>query len=356
MARARISDVASAAGVSTATVSLVLNNRGERISPQTKERVRRAAAAVGYTPNSVARSLRTQRTRTIGLISDTIATTPFAGRMLAGAQDVAREHGYLLFLVNTEGDPQVEAQAIRALVGQQVDAMIYAAMWHRVVQVPAGLPATTVFLDCRPDGGGYRAVVPDDRAGAIAAVRELVAAGHRRIAYIDAADAPLASGLRHQGYAQALAEAGITPDKELHVHGDVTAAGGRTAVGRLLDLPVDRRPTALFCFNDRMAAGAYSAAHRRSLRIPQDLSVIGYDDQQLVAGEQDPPLTTIALPHTEMGRWATQVALGVRQYHPDESPYLMPCPIIRRDSVGPPPTVAPTPIGDGPITTQRPTS
>lgn len=358
MARARLADVAAAAGVSTATVSLVLNDRVERITTETQERVRRAAADVGYTPNTVARGLRMQRTRTIGLISDTIATTPFAGRMLAGAQDVAREHGYLLFLVNTEGDPAVEEQAVRALVGQQVDAMIYAAMWHRVAEVPAGLPAGTVFLDCRPAAGGFPAVVPDDREGGVAAVRELVAAGHHRIAYVDVDedDPPVASALRHEGYLQVLAEAGISPDPALHVRGETSAAGGRAAVEQLLDLPADRRPTGIFCFNDRMAVGAYVAVHRRGLDVPVDVSIVGYDDQQFVAGEQDPPLTTVALPHYEMGRWATEVALGVREPPRGDSTYLMPCPIVRRDSVGPPPAAAPTPAGDGPGTTPRPAS
>ncbi|KQY24798.1 LacI family transcriptional regulator [Cellulomonas sp. Root485] len=342
MARVRISDVATAAGVSTATVSLVLNDRTARISDATRDRVRQAAAEVGYTPNSVARGLRTQRSHTIGLISDRIATTPFAGRMLAGAQDVAREHGYLVFLVDTDADETVEREAIRALADQQVDAMIYACMWHRVVDVPASLPRGTVFLDCRPAGGGFPAVVPDDRAGGVSAVRALVAAGHRRIAYLDVDEPhpPVASDLRHQGYLQVLAEAGIEPDPALHVRGDTSSAGGRQATDRLLDLPDDRRPTALFCFNDRMAAGAYVAAHRRGLAIPQDLSIVGYDDQQLVAAELDPPLTTVALPHYEMGRWAMEVALGIRT--PDDlgAPHLMPCPIVDRDSVGPPPATA----------------
>ena len=188
-------------------------------------------------------------------------------------------------------------------------------MWHRVVDAPAHLPARTVFLDCRPVGGGHPAVVPDDRAGGATAVRELVAAGHRRIAFVDVDEPgpPVASVLRFEGYLEVLREAGIEPDPELHVHGATTTAeGGRTATELLLDLPEARRPTALFCFSDRMAAGAYAAARHRGLAIPRDLSIIGFDDQQLVAAELDPPLTTVALPHYEMERWATEVALGVR--------------------------------------------
>ncbi|QKJ18351.1 LacI family DNA-binding transcriptional regulator [Microbacterium hominis] len=337
MARARISDVATAAGVSPTTVSLVLNDVESRISEETRRRVREAAEAVGYAPSSVARGLRTRQTRTIGLISDQIATTPFAGRMLAGAQDAARENGRLVFLVDTGGDDVIEREAIAALSAQQVDAMIYACMWHRVVPAPEGLPAGTIFMDCRPEGGGFRSVVPDDREGGAAAVRELVAAGHRRIAYLDTSDTPIASGLRYEGYRAALAEAGLPFDPALHVSGDTSAQGGRAAADRLLELPEDRRPTGIFCFNDRMAIGVYTAAHHRGLEIPRDLSVVGYDDQQLVAAEQDPPLTTIALPHYAMGRWAMEVALGVRAEGDEDATHLMECPIVRRNSVGPPP-------------------
>ncbi|WP_194409356.1 LacI family DNA-binding transcriptional regulator [Microbacterium cremeum] len=355
MARARISDVAAAAGVSVTTVSLVMNGVEARISEQTRSRVREAARAVGYAPSSVARGLRTQQTRTVGLISDQIATTPFAGRMLAGAQDAAREQGHLVYLVDTGGDAAIESEAISALTAQQVDAMIYACMWHRVVDAPAGLPAKTVFLDCRPAGGGFRSVVPDDRAGGVAAVRELVAAGHRRIAYIDTdEDGPIASGLRHAGYREALAEAGIPVDPALHVTGETSARGGRAGADALLQLPEDRRPTAIFCFNDRMAAGVYIAAHRRGLDIPRDLSVVGYDDQQLIAAEQDPPLTTIALPHYDMGRWAMEVALGVRAEGDEDATHLMECPVIRRDSVGPPPAQVAKPNRRRASHTERP--
>lgn len=338
MARPRISDVAAAAGVSVTTVSLVLNNAETRISPETQQRVRDAAQAVGYAPSSLARGLRTQRTRTVGLISDEIATTPFAGRMLAGAQDVAREHGHLVFLLDTGGDARIESEAISALAAQQVDAMIYACMWHRVIDPPAGLRRDTVFLDCRPEGGSARSVVPDDRAGGAAAVRELLDAGHRRIAYVDAPEPkPIASHLRFQGYLEVLAEAGIEPDPALHIDAEISARGGRDAVDRLLSLPADRRPTAIFFFNDRLAVGAYTAAHHRGLEIPRDLSIVGFDDQQFVAAEQDPPLTTVALPHYEMGRWAMEVALGVRAEEDEDATHLMECPVVRRDSVGPPP-------------------
>lgn len=231
MARVRISDVAAAAGVSVTTVSLVLNDVESRISQDTRERVRAAAAAVGYEPSALARGLRQQRTKTVGLISDQIATTPFAGRMLAGAQDVARANDHLVFLVDTGSDAAVEDAAIRALTAQQVDALIYAAMWHRIVPAGVNLPTDTVLLDCRPAEGvtGFPSVVPDDRAGGAAATRELVAAGHSRIAYIDTDEdpgRPIAADLRLEGYREVLRDAGIAVEDDLHVHGETSHRGG----------------------------------------------------------------------------------------------------------------------------------
>ncbi|MBX9245036.1 LacI family DNA-binding transcriptional regulator [Actinotalea ferrariae] len=346
--RIGIKDVAREAGVSAATVSLVLNDRATtRIPEATQDRVRRVASDIGYAPNTLARGLRTRRTHTIGFVSDRIATTPYAVRMIEAAQEAAREHAHLLFLVSTGGDPEVERSAIETLKSHQVDGFVYACMWHREVEVPAGLPAGSVLLDARPARGAYPAVVPDDRGGAVAAVQALVDAGHTRIAYLDVEEdpLPLASGLRLEGYLEVLARAGITPDAALHVRGASDAAGGMAAADRVLALPPEQRPTALFCFNDRLAMGAYAAARHHGLAIPTDLSVVGYDDQQLIAAELDPPLTTVALPHHEMGRWAVEVLLGVRDRPgPDETEdgvVLMPCPLIRRDSVGPPPTREP---------------
>lgn len=336
MARVRLADVAKAAGVSSATVSLVLNKADARISQETRTRVHQVAEEIGYVPNPIARSLRTHSTRTVGLVSDRIATTPFAGRMLAGAQEVARENKHLVILVDTDGHAEIESDAIDTLVNQRVDAVIYASMYHRVLEAPEGLPAGAVFLDCRPEGGGYPAVVPDDYAGGRAAAKELVDAGHRRIAFIDTdEERPIAAELRLQGYRDVLAESGIESNPDWHVLVPTSAAGGRRAAEMFWRLPPERRPTGVFAFNDRIAAGVYSWAGRHGVRIPEDLSVVGYDDQQLVAAELDPALTTVSLPHVQMGRWAMEVALGLREASTTEA-HLMDCPIVRRASVASP--------------------
>jgi LacI family transcriptional regulator len=338
--RPRIKDVAERAGVSPTTVSLVLNSRpGARIPDDTRDRVHRAAAEIGYTPNTLARNLRTRGSQTIGFVSDEITTTPFAVRMVEAAQEAAWARGYLLFLVNTGGSAETERATVEALLQQQVDRFVYACMWHRVVPLPVGLPTDTVFLNARPVGGGHRAVVPDDRAGARAAIRELLAHGHRRIAFIDDELAPEASGLRLLGYHDALAEHGVAPDPALHVRTSASTRGGAAAGGALFDRPAAERPTGFFCFNDRVAMGAYRAARHRGLRVPEDVSIVGYDDQEFIAAELDPPLTTVALPHREMGRWAIEALLGPEGSHDGrtDEPVLMPCPLIRRESVGPPP-------------------
>jgi LacI family transcriptional regulator len=341
MARPRIKDVAERAGVSVTTVSHVLNSHpGARVAAETAERVRRAAADTGYAPNSLARGLRTRRSHTVGFLSDTIATTPFAVSMVAAAQEAAWRRGFLLFLVNTGGDEEMERAAVRALRQHQVAGVVYASMYHRVVPVPDGLGPHTVLLDCRPAGGGYRAVVPDDRQGARDAVGYLLERGHRRIAFLNDERGPEAARLRLRGYREALDGLGVPVDPWHIRDTGPNAAGGARGAADLLDRPPDRRPTAVLCFNDRVAMGVYAVARRLGLRIPQDVSVVGHDDQQYIAAELDPPLTTVALPHREMGRWAVETLLddpaGAEQAATAQ-PVLMPCPLVRRTSVGPPP-------------------
>lgn len=341
MTRTTIRDVAERAGVSVATVSYVMNDRpGSRIPPETVQRVREAAALLDYRTSSLARSLRTQTSSTIGFISDKIATTPYAVQMVEAAGQAARERGFLTILINTDGDPLVEQEAIAELGQHHVDQVIYAFMHHQQVTIPARLGPNTVLLDAteRP-GDGFRgapSVVPDERGAARDAVRHLTALGHRRIALITEHDESSAAiPLRLAGYRDALEEVGIAFDADLvsYGFGRGDAEGGERAVRALHSS--GQRPTALFCFNDRMAMGAYRALRHLGLDIPRDVSVVGFDNLELIAGALDPPLTTAELPHAAMGTWAVETLLA--HDRTTTEPQLMPCRLIVRESTGAPP-------------------
>ena len=336
--RISIKDVAQRAGVSATTVSHVLNDApGKRINDDTRARVRQAAEDLGYRPNSLARGLRTQRSQILALISDEIATTPYAGQMILGAQEAATKHGWLMMLVNSGGDPSVEAAEIAALQQRQVDGFLYATMYHQRIEVGDALAETpTVLLDASCADPAYPSVVPDERQGGRTATEALLAAGHRRIGLAQNVDDIPATHLRLAGYRDALAAAGLPYDEGLVVADESGTEGGLRAGRRLLDR--DPRPTAIFCFNDRMAMGVYHAAAERGLRIPEDLSVVGFDNQELIADGLLPGLTTVALPHYDMGAWAADTL--VRRIEAPDTPAeqtLLGCPLVERGSVAPPP-------------------
>jgi LacI family transcriptional regulator len=246
----------------------------------------------------------------------------------------------LLFVVNlgVSAPTDVQRRALDLLLQQQVAGVIYACMYHRIVTPPPGLPAQTVFLNAAAATGGFRGIVPDERQGAYDVVCELLRAGHRRIAYLDDAWEPVASGLRKEGYVRALADAGIVPDPRLHLRA-IPRVGGGMRIVDFLDLPEQVRPTAVFCFNDRQAKGAYRAARQRGLSVPDDLSIAGFDDQEYIASELDPPLTTVRLPHRDMGHLAVELLLGDTESPDDgarERITKVRCHLVRRDSVAPP--------------------
>lgn len=332
----RMNDVAKAAGLSRTTVSLVLSGKaGPSIPEATRVRVRAVAAELGYVPNALASGLRRRTSDTLGLVSDVVATTPFAGEMLRGAQEVAWKARKVIIVVNTEGVPEMETAATRELVERRVEGLLVATMAHAIIEPPAvagRLPI--VLLNARPRDGSLPSVVPDDHAGGRTATAHLVAAGHRRIGYIVHPGGPAAEE-RFAGYREVLAEAGIPFDPALVAYGPGDAAGGVAAAGELLDR--DDPPTAIFCFNDRMAMGAFRAARRRGLTIPADLSIVGYDDHDVIAPWLDPPLTTVRLPHLEMGRWATEhlLALVNGTIRPGSAPvaHREACPLVIRESV-----------------------
>ena len=329
-------DVAEHAGVHPSTVSLVLADKPVALTEETRRRVRESAAQLGYRVNAVAAGLRRQTSDTIGVVSDLIATTPHAGQMMQGAQDAAWAAGKMLLMINTGADTELEGRALAAMLARQVDGIVYAAMYHRVIDPPSALhEVPSVLLDARSDDHTLSSVAPDEAGGARAAVTHLIEFGHRRIGYLQS-DAPIpAAEERLRAYRETLAQHGIEFEASLVVEGLDEHEGGRAAAARILERP--DRPTALFCFNDRMAAGAMHKAHQLGLSVPHDLSLVGFDNEELVAPLTEPPLTTVQLPHYEMGRWAVERLLqqiSGEQLMPEH--HRVPCPLVLRESVAPP--------------------
>jgi LacI family transcriptional regulator len=335
--RVGIREVAAAAGVSVTTVSHSLSGGGA-LSDATRERVRSVAESLNYTPNRLASGLRSKRSQIIGFISDEISTTPYAGRVLLGAQEAAAANDQVLMIVNTSRDDRLESRGIDALLQHSVDGIIYARMYHQAVKLPEALTGVPiVLLDAYSDRTDLSSVVPDEEGAARTAMEHLINAGHRRIGYLGNIDDIPATHGRLAGYRAVLAENGIAFDEALVTTTESTTGPGRDAAGRLLALA--DRPTALFCFNDRMAMGAYQAAQLAGLSIPNDLSIVSIDNFELVADALLPGLTSIALPHYEMGRWAIERLAAELAGEADSAPQQirMPCPLVLRQSVGPPP-------------------
>ncbi|TDN91475.1 LacI family DNA-binding transcriptional regulator [Microbacterium sp. BK668] len=337
--RATIKDVAAAVGVSTTTVSHVLNEvPGKRISSDTRARVFAAADKLGYAPNALARSLRTQRSNTIAIIGDEIATTPFAGKIILGAQDVALRRDSVVFVVNTGYRRDVEAREIDELLRRQVDGVLYASMYHREVELPAALravPTVVVNATCADERVPW--VTPDELAGGEDAAAVLLTAGHRRIAFINDEDPVAAAVGRERGFLRAV-EASAAADADVMVlTAESGAEGGYHAGLRLLG--GYERPTGIFCFNDRVAMGVYRAAYELGVRIPRDVSIVGFDNQDFIADGIAPSLTTIELPHYEMGAWATERLFDLISESAPAGPAphtRLRGPVIHRHSVAPP--------------------
>lgn len=330
-------DVAQRAGVSQTTVSFVINDTPDaNIPAETRERVLEAVRELGYRPNAAARNLRSQRTHTIGLISDEIATTPFASQMIQGAQDEAWAHNLLILLINTGTDKRMKRDAAEALLERQVDGILYATMYHREVHPPQAVyEVPTVLVDCFVSDRSLPSVTPEEVNSARIATELLIKRGHQRIGMLNNVDPIPASAGRLQGFRSALAAHQLGIDESLIVADSSDQGGGYHAAMQLLAR--EDRPSAIFCFNDRMAMGAYQAAAELGLAIPHDLGIIGFDNQETVAPWLRPALTTMQLPHYEMGRWATHHLLQLigdhqRATHEAVQQQLA-CPLIERFSV-----------------------
>jgi len=329
--RVRLIDVAERAGVSRATASFVLNGRYAelRISTAARERVERAARELGYRPNLAARMLRTNTSHTIGMVSDAVASEPFAGEFVRGALAAAQEHGRLLLIGETEGKTWMERDVLADMLDRRVDALVFATLFTRGIELPAAAhQVPTVLLNCTEPAGLVPSVVPDEvRAGRTAA-RALLDAGHRDVHLLgERPRALFAARERCGGIRAELRSAGV------RLAGTVDCdwadpSGGYAAVRRLL---ARTRPTALICLNDRIAFGAYQALQEAGLRVPDDVSVVAFDGSDLASWLR-PELASVALPHHEMGRRAVELLVKGDAY---PTTYRVPMPLQPGASIGP---------------------
>lgn len=308
-----LKDVAQKAGVSVATASRALADH-PRISQETKQRVRQAAEALGYTPSAIARSLVKQETRTLGVVTTTV-TDPYAAELVRAVEDAAGAAGYTLLLLTSHNLPRREVAAIRSLQERRVDGI--------VVISPRGvdlyddllthLTVPVVLVNHTLEHPRVRSVLADNRQGARLAVEYLLDLGYHRIAFIGGPTAGRSARERFQGYMEAIQAAHLPVDSRLIFPGQGRAEDGRRALQEMLALSPP--PDAVLCYNDLTAYGVLAQAWSMGVRVPDDLAVVGFDNipfSELTA----PPLTTVAQPTEEMGHAA--VALVLRQRRGEE--------------------------------------
>lgn len=334
--RTTVHDVAARAGVSIGTVSHVISGR-QHVAPETRQRVEDAMVALGYRPNRIARSLILQHTRTLGMVIPDVAN-PFFGDLMRGVEEVARERGHSVLFGNSDNDGDQEDRYVEEFIERRVDGLLIVVAAHRPARSPARAAATAeapldprastdagcegdadlmalgrladlptalpvVALDRLPDHWSHDAVVGDSRAGVALGVEHLVDLGHRRLGFIGG-DPALATGReRRAGFEAALGDLGIRP--VWVSDGAFSLDSGRAQAASLFASPPTTWPTAIVAANDLLALGVLLAVRERGLRVPDDVSLIGFDDIAY-ARLSDPPLTTVRQPAREMG------AMGAR--------------------------------------------
>jgi LacI family transcriptional regulator len=329
-----MADVAERAQVSTTAVSLVLNNRvGTRLSEDVAQRVRTAAAELGYRPNLTARALSTNKSRIVGFISELVTTGRFGNDLIRGALEEARRQGHVLFITETAGERGAAAEEVEALVDRQVDGIVFAATRPERLLVPAQRGTTPIIM-LNAVADGVPAVLADEHRGAKRIVDLLLDSGHTRdVAIIGASrsrptNEPFTVGIQRRldGIWDSLDAHSVTPVAEVPFEPWSLETGYR-AVKELIEVGSSLR--ALICMNDRIAFGAYRALNQAGLRVPEDVSIVSFDDDD-IAVYLEPPLTTVAFPYEEMGATAVRLLLGGEAL---QSEYLVDMPIRRRGSV-----------------------
>jgi LacI family transcriptional regulator len=296
-------------------VSFVLNKApGVKISEDTRLRVIEAARALNYAVSGLAHldagSVQNRdgprQASFLGFVVDQLATSPEAVVAIEGVRQASWADGNLVLVAQTMNDPEMEEKTIRAMVEKGASALIYMTIFTRRVVMPPwfdDLALPVVLLNCYTADHRYPSVVPSEIIGGQRATQHLIDHGHQRIAIITGEPWMEAARDRLKGYRKALAGAHIPYDPALIVEGNWSASSGYEATRRLLSLL--QRPTAIFCQNDRMAIGCYEALKEKGLLIPDDISVIGYDDEE-ISRHLHPQLTSLVLPQRAMGVWAVE--------------------------------------------------
>ncbi len=309
-----IMDIARLAGVSTATVSRVLNQKQD-VDPKTRERILRIMEEQGFVPNIAASGLAGKRSRLLGALVPSL-TWPLVPELMRGVGEVVGSTSYELILysitdVNHEKD---RSDVIDRIVGTRLVAGLLAVFPGASAKHLADLHSHDFPVVLIDDQGKLPENTPwisvDNRMGAYEATRHLIRLGHRRIAHIQGPLKYQVSHDRYEGYCEALNDFGISLDSSLVREGDFEPPSGRVCANAFFDLPVDRRPTAIFAGSDYMAYGAITAAEQRGLRVPEDIAVVGFDDNPLSA-HLEPALTTVRQPFYEMGRRASEILLAL---------------------------------------------
>jgi LacI family transcriptional regulator len=332
-----MTDVATAAGVSQTTVSLVLNEvTGARLSQDTVNRVHEAAEQLGYrVVRRGSRRAPASGLTTLGFVVNEISTDPWMALALDGAREKAWEYGLTLSVAVTRGDIEMEQAVLSRMMSYPLSGLLYGTIHTQRIEPSASFyRAPTVLLNCYAADRSLTSVVPAEIQGGRTATRCLADAGHRRIAMIEGEALMDASRDRRKGYRQTLASCGIAFDPELVRPGNWEPSAGYRQTIELMRLKLP--PTAIFCANDLMALGCLEALVELGLRVPQDISVVGYDNRA-VAQSARPPLTTVLLPHLEMGAMAADLILGKKIRRRGPQPQIkVPCPLIERGTVAPP--------------------
>lgn len=303
-----IKDIARLARVSHSTVSRALHGSQE-VSPETAARIRKIAEKAGYRASAAARSLVSGRSSTIGVVVTNIAD-PFVAGVVGGIEDLAEKHGYSVFLANSNAEPEREVRVVRSFEERRVDGIIVTSSRVGALYVPLmeRMHVPIVLLNNQHPSEFVHSVLIDNVEASFQATQHLIQLGHRRIAYIGDRFGHQSDTERRTGYRRALKDAGIEVASELVAHGDGQPEGGAQAMAQLLALR--NRPTAVFCYNDMSALGAMRKIRASGLRVPGDLSVVGFDDLY-ISQYLEPPLTTVRQPMRQMGRMAMDTLLHI---------------------------------------------